>query len=77
MREVLLFVCSKMTDETNLSSKLSVADRTREVYEASPLCLILCNLFPRLCWYVEVFKGDFEGVLVLLLLTTMGAFSDL
>ena len=29
--DVLLFVCSKMTDETNLSSKLPVADRTREV----------------------------------------------
>ena len=29
--DVLLFVCSKMTDETNLSSKLSVADTTREV----------------------------------------------
>ena len=28
---VLLFVCSKMADETNLSSKLPVAERTREV----------------------------------------------
>ena len=25
-------------------------------YEASPLCSVLCNLFPRLFWYVEVFK---------------------
>ena len=33
-------------------------------YEASPLCTILCNLFPWLCWYVEVFKEGFEGVLV-------------
>ena len=31
MCEVLLFVCSKMTDETNLSSKLPVAGRTKEV----------------------------------------------
>ena len=31
MREVLLFVCSKIADETNLSSKLLVADSTREV----------------------------------------------
>ena len=31
MREVLLFVCSEMADETNLSAKLTVADRTREV----------------------------------------------
>ena len=82
MREVLLFVCSKMADETNLSSKLPVADRTRAVwgrelcwwclssgfplctfplgfaesfrfvlistplFEALPLCSILCNLFP-------------------------------
>ena len=29
--DVLLFVCSKMTDETNLNSKLPVADRTRVV----------------------------------------------
>ena len=46
-------------------------------YEASPLCSILCNLFPRLCCYVEVFKGGFQGVLVSLLLITMGAFSNL
>ena len=32
---------------------------------------------PWLCWYVEVFKGGFEGVLVSLLLTTMGVFSYL
>ena len=29
--DVLLFVCSKMADETTLSSKLPVADRTREI----------------------------------------------
>ena len=29
--DMLLFVCSKMADEINLSSKLPVADRTREV----------------------------------------------
>ena len=107
--DVLLFVCSKMADETYLSSKLPVAERTREVwgrklcwwclssgfplctflldfadsfcfvftsspfYEASPLCTILCNLFSWLCWYVEVFKGGFQGVLVSLLLTTMSS----
>ena len=31
MYDMLLFVCSKMADETNLSSKLPVADRTREI----------------------------------------------
>ena len=31
MCDVLLFVCSKVADETNLSSKLPVADRIREV----------------------------------------------
>ena len=31
MHEDLLFVCSKMADETNLSSKLHVADRTIEL----------------------------------------------
>ena len=29
--EVLLFVCSKMADETSLCSKLPAADRIREV----------------------------------------------
>ena len=29
--DVLLFVCSKTADETNLSSKLPVADRIREI----------------------------------------------
>ena len=111
--EVLLNVCSKMADETNLMSKMPVADKTREVwgrkpcwwclgsgfplctfllgfadsfcfvftstpsYQASPLCSILYNLFPRLCWYVKVFKGGFEGVHVSLLMTTMGAFASL
>ena len=37
MREMLLFVCSKMADKTNSSSKLSVADRTTEV-RARHLC---------------------------------------
>ena len=31
MRDVLLFVCSKLAGETNLSSELPVANRTREV----------------------------------------------
>ena len=31
MREVLLFVCSKMAEESNLSPKLPAAGRTREV----------------------------------------------
>ena len=39
MHEVLLFVCSKMADETNLSSKLPVADRTREVWGRKLLAL--------------------------------------
>ena len=25
--------------------------------KASPLCSVLCNLFPRLCWYVEILEG--------------------
>ena len=80
--DVLLFVCSKMADETSLSSKLLLQieqERSEEessvgdalalafrcarfcsaslilfasyspaplFYEASPLCTILCNLFP-------------------------------
>ena len=37
--EVLLFVCSKMADETTFSSKLPVADRTSEVWGR------------KLCWW--------------------------
>ena len=58
------------------SSLISFVFTSFPSYEASPLCSILCNLYPRLCWYVEVFKGGFEDVLVSLLLTTMGAFSN-
>ena len=36
MRKVLLFVCSKMADETNLSSKQPIADRTREALLVMP-----------------------------------------
>ena len=60
-----------------LFASYSPAPLLSPFYEALPLCTILCNLFPWLCWYVEVFKGGFEGVLVSLLLTTMGAFSYL
>ena len=31
MHGVLLYICSKMADETKLSSELPVVDRTREV----------------------------------------------
>ena len=88
MREVLLFVCSKMADETDLSSTLLwqiEQERSEEEsyvgdalalafrwarfcsaslvifasYSPAPLLMrlwsILCNLFTRLCWYVEVF----------------------
>ena len=50
-------------------------------YSPAPLLMrarhfarILCNLFQRFCWYIEVFKEGFEDVLVSCLLTTMGAF---
>ena len=36
-----------------------------------------CAICSNDCWYVEVFKGGFDGVLVSLLLTTMAAFSYL
>ena len=39
--------------------------------EASPLCSFLFNLFPWLCWYVEILEGGFQRVFVSLLLTTM------
>ena len=36
-----------------------------------------CAICSHDCWYAEVFKGGFEGALVSLRLTTMGAFSNL
>ena len=48
-------------------------------YSPAPLLMRPRHLqsVPRLCWYVEVSKGGFEGILVSLLLTTIGAFSNL
>ena len=46
MREVLLFVCSKMVDETNLSSKLPVADSTKEVWGRKLCWWCLSSGFP-------------------------------
>ena len=43
--------------------------------EASPLRSVLCNLFPWLCWDVEILEGGFQVVFVSLLLTTVGAFA--
>ena len=40
MHGVLLFVCSKMADETSLNSKLPVANRTRE-YRVPYLCMYI------------------------------------
>ena len=109
--DVLLFVCSKMADETNLSSKLPVADRTREVWgrklcwwclssgfrcarfcsaslirfaSYSPAPLFMrprhfvrsCAICSNDCGMLKYVEG-FEGVLVSLHLTTMGAFSYL
>ena len=48
--DVLLFVCSKMADEINLSSKLPIADRTREVSGRKRCWLRLSSGFP-LCTF--------------------------
>ena len=45
LSDVLLFVCSKMIDEINLSSKLPIADRTREVKEDSSVSDALALAF--------------------------------
>ena len=47
--DVLLFVCSKMADETNLSSKLPVADRTREEESSVGDALALAFRCARFC----------------------------
>ena len=70
----LAFRCARFCS-TSLILFAAYSITSSPFYEAPPLCTILCNLFPLLCWYVEVFKGGFEGVS--LLLTTMGAFSYL
>ena len=49
MLEVLLFVCSKMADETNLSYKLPVADSARKSEEESSIGDALAFRCPRFC----------------------------
>ena len=39
--------------------------------EATPLCSILCRLFPGHSWNIEIFKGDFKGVFVAFLVATL------
>ena len=58
--DVVLFVCFKMSDKTNLSSKLPVADRTREVWgrklfwwcpsSGLPLCTFLLGFADSFCF---------------------------
>ena len=75
LSDMLLFVCSKMTVETNLSSKLPVADRTREVWgrklcwwclsSGFPLCTFLLGFADSFCFvfnsspFYEASPGDF------------------
>ena len=54
--DVLLFVCSKMADETNLFSKLPVADRTREVWGRKLCWWCLSSGFP-LCTFLLGFAS--------------------
>ena len=59
--DVLLFVCSKMADEPNLSSKLPVADRTREVWGRKLCWWCLSSGFP-LCTFLFGFADSFRFV---------------
>ena len=58
--DVLLFVCSKMADETNLSSKLPIADRTREVWGRKLCWWCLSSAFP-LCTFLLGFANSFAS----------------
>ena len=58
MCEVLLFVCSKMADKTNLSSKLPVADSTREVW-GRKLCWWCLSSGFSLCTFLLGFADSF------------------
>ena len=57
MCEVVLFVCSKMADETNLSSKLPVVDRTREVWGRKLYWWCLSSGFPLRMFLLD--RGSF------------------
>ena len=53
--DVLLFVCSKMADETNLSSKPLVADRTRAVWGRKLCWWCLSSGFPLgTYWFISL-----------------------
>ena len=75
-------------EESSVGDALALAFRcarfcSASLYSPAPLFMRprhfvrSCAICSHDCWYVEVFKGGFEGVLVSLLLTTMGAFSYL
>ena len=66
--DVLLFVCSKMADETNLSSKLPVADRTREVWGRSSVGDVLALAFrcARFCSASLILFASHSPVLLLM-----------
>ena len=74
---ILAFRCARFCSASLILFAFCFVFTSSPSYEASPLSSILRNLFLRLCWYVGVFKGGFEGVLVSLLLITIGAFSNL
>ena len=110
MREMLLFVCSKMLirpvlalncllqleqqrseQDSSVGDALPLALRCARFCSASLILFASYSLTPLLmrprhfarfcaicshdCWYVEILEGDFEGVFVSLLLTTIGAFA--
>ena len=85
MRPILALNCLSQIEQERSEEESSVGDALALAFRYARFCSAsFCFVFTSspfyevsLCWYVEVFKGGFEGVLVSLLLTTMGAFSYL
>ena len=63
--DVLLFVCSKMADETNLSSKLPVADRSEEESSVGD-ALALAFLCARFCSASPILLASYSSAPLLM-----------
>ena len=76
MRPILALNCLLQIAQARSEEESSVGDALALAFQCAYFCSALLFLFasyspaPLLCWYVQVFKGGFEGVLVSLLRTT-------
>ena len=77
MRSTLALNCMLQIAQEKAEEESSVGDASALAFRCARFCSASLIFFfasyspaPLLCWYVKVFKGGYEGVLVSLLQTT-------